>query len=296
MASWMFVYVGSQWAGNLVVQRVANSAAAHGATGHGYSVYFNSWQLFQLPYAVVGISVISALLPRMSGHATDRKYALVREDFSTGVRMAAVIVVPATVFLAVLGAPLCEFLFAHGSTSAASARYIGEVFAVFSLGLMPFMLTQLQLRVFYSFQENRAPAVIGVLMLAVGVIGDLIAFAVLPPGRVVIGLAAAYGLVTLTGAAVAWPLQLRRLGSLDGRRIARSLVRMFLATLPGLVFAFVTMAIVGSVLRSPGVVYGLVSTVIGGGGALLLYAICAKLLNIDEFRLVVRSVARRFGR
>jgi hypothetical protein len=36
--------------------------------------------------------------------------------------------------------------------------------------------------------------------------------------------------------------------------------------------------------------------VIGGGGALLLYAICAKLLNIDEFRLVVRSVARRFGR
>ncbi|HXB51088.1 MAG TPA: murein biosynthesis integral membrane protein MurJ [Streptosporangiaceae bacterium] len=296
MASWMFVYVGSQWAGNLVVQRLANSAAAHGAAGHGYSVYFNSWQLFQLPYAVVGISVISALLPRMSGHATDRKYSLVREDFSTGVRMAAVIVVPATVFLAVLGAPLCEFLFAHGSTSPESARYIGEVFAVFSLGLMPFMLTQLQLRVFYSFQENRAPAVIGVLMLVVGVTGDLVAFAVLPPRQVVIGLAAAYGLVTLTGAAVAWPLQLRRVGSLDGLRITRSLLRMFLATLPGLVFAFVTMAVAGSVLRAPGVLYGLVSTVIGGGGALLLYAICAKLLNIDEFRLVVRSVAGRFGR
>jgi putative peptidoglycan lipid II flippase len=296
MASWMFVYVGSQWAGNLVVQRVANSAAAHGATGHGYSVYFNSWQLFQLPYAVVGISVISALLPRMSGHAADRKYSLVREDFSTGVRMAAVIVVPATVFLAVLGAPLCEFLFAHGSTSPGNARYIGEVFAVFSLGLMPFMLTQLQLRVFYSFQENRAPAVIGILMLMVGVAGDLIAFALLPPAQVVIGLAAAYGLVTLTGAAVAWPLQLRRVGSLDGRRIARSLVRMFLATLPGLVFAVVTMTLVGSVLRPPGVLYGLVSTVIGGGGALLLYAVCAKLLKIDEFGVLVRSVAGRLGR
>ena len=42
----------------------ANSAAAHGATGDGYSAYFNSWQLFQLPYAVVGISVISALYQR----------------------------------------------------------------------------------------------------------------------------------------------------------------------------------------------------------------------------------------
>jgi hypothetical protein len=39
-----------------------------------------------------------------------------------------------------------------------------------------------------------------------------------------------------------------------------------------------------------------VSTVIGGGGALILYAICAKLLKIDEFRLVIRSVAGRFLR
>jgi murein biosynthesis integral membrane protein MurJ len=296
MASWMLGYVGSQWAGNLVVQRVANSAAAHGATGAGYSVYFNSWQLFQLPYAVVGISVISALLPRMSAHATDRRYSLVREDFSTGVRLAAVIVVPAMVFLAVLGAPLCEFLFAHGSTSPERARYIGEVFAVFSLGLMPFMLTQLQLRVFYAFQQNRAPALIGMFMLMVGVIGDLIALTVLPPKQVVIGLAAAYGLVTLTGAAVAWRLQLRRLGSLDGRRITRSLVRMFLATVPGLVFAYVTMAVASSALHAPGVLYGLVSTVIGGGGALLLYAICAKLLRIEEFDFLVRSVAGRFGR
>ncbi len=153
MASWMLGYVGSQWAANLVVQRVANSAAAHGATGDGYSAYFNSWQLFQLPYAVVGISVISALLPRMSGHATDRRYSLVREDFSTGVRLASVIVVPAAVFLAVLGTPLCEFLFAHGSTSPEKARYIGEVFSAFSLGLEGFMLTQLQLRVFYAFRD-----------------------------------------------------------------------------------------------------------------------------------------------
>jgi putative peptidoglycan lipid II flippase len=210
--------------------------------------------------------------------------------------VAAVIVVPASVFLAVLGAPLCEFLFAHGSTSPESARYIGEVFGVFAIGLMPFMLTQLQLRVFYSFRQNRAPALIGMMMLVVGVTGDLVALEVLPPRQLVIGLAAAYGLVTLTGAVAAWPLQLRRVGSLDGRRITRSLVRMFLATLPGLVFAFVTMAVVGKVFHAPGFLYGLVSTVVGGSGALLLYAICAKLLGIDEFSALVRSVAGRLGR
>jgi putative peptidoglycan lipid II flippase len=297
MAVWMLGYVVSQWAGNLILQIVANVASTrHGATpGTGYSAYSIAWQLFQLPYAIVGISVISALLPRMSGHATDRRYSLVRDDFSTGVRLASVIVVPAAIFLAVLGAPLCEFLFSYGSMNPNQARYVGEVFGVFSLGLVPYMLTQLQLRVFYSFHENRTPALIGMMMLLVGVIGDFVALSVLPPSQVVIGLGVAYGAVTLTGAVLSWPLLLRRVGSLDGWRITRSLVRMLLATIPGLVFIFVTMTLAGSVLHQ-GAIYGLVSTVIGGGGALLLYAFCCRVLGIGEFRVLVRTAAGRLGR
>jgi putative peptidoglycan lipid II flippase len=314
MGGWMFGYVVSQWLGNLVVQKAANAAAttaanaaaaAHHmtvgvATAHhlipdvGYSVYSYAWQLFQLPYAIVGISVISALLPRMSGHANDRRYSLVRDDFSKGVRIASVIVVPAAVFLAVLGPPLCELLFAYGSFNARGAQYTGEVFGVFALGLVPFMLTQLQLRVFYSFRENRTPAVIGMVMLIVGVIGALVAVYELPATRTVLGLAFAYDLVSLTGAVIAWPLLLRRVGSLDGWRITRSLVRMVLATLPGLVFAIVVIVVVRSVLPI-GPLYGLVVTVIGGGGALLLYAFCARMLGIEEFRTLMRSVGGRFG-
>jgi putative peptidoglycan lipid II flippase len=319
MSGWMFGYVVTQWLGNLVVQRVANAAAnsaaiaatkaamAHARAAHlplshvhvvapgvGYSAYSYAWQLFQLPYAIVGISVISALLPRMSGHATDRRYSLVRDDFSKGVRIASVIVVPAAVFLAVLGAPICELLFNYGAETTRDAQYVGEVFGVFSLGLVPFMLTQLQLRVFYSFHENRTPAVIGMVMLIVGVIGALVALEALPDTQTVIGLAFAYDLVTLTGAVLSWPLLLRRVGSLDGWRITRSLVRMLLATLPGLVFAFVVMAMVGSFLHQ-GPLYGLVATVLGGGGALLLYAFCCRLLGIEEFRTLMRTVGGRFG-
>ena len=80
------------------------------------------------------------------------------------------------------------------------------------------------------------------------------------------------------------------------RRITRSLAQMYLATLPGVVFAFAAMAVVGRVFPAPSALSGLVRAVIGGGGALLLYAICAKLLGIDEFRVLVRSVAGRLGR
>jgi putative peptidoglycan lipid II flippase len=290
VSGWMFGYVFSQWLGNLVVTRVANSAPPHA----GISAYANAYQLFQLPYAIVGISVISALLPRMSGHANDRRYSLVRDDFSKGVRVASVIVVPAAVFLAVLGAPLCEFLFGHGNTTWEQARYIGEVFGAFCLGLLPFMLTQLQLRVFYSFHESRTPAVLGMIMLIIGVIGYVVAKVALPAAHIVIGLAFAFDIMTLAGAVIAWPMLLRRVGSLDGWRITRSLVRMFLATIPGLIFAFVVQAVIGSFLHQ-GPLYGLVTTVVGGGGALVLYAICSRLLGIEEFRTLMRSVAGRFG-
>jgi putative peptidoglycan lipid II flippase len=296
MAGWMLGYVVSQFAANLVLTVVADIASTrHGAAnGTGYSAFTIANQLFQMPYAIVGISVISALLPRMSGHVTDRHYSLVREDFSKGVRLASVIVVPAAVFLGILGAPICELLFGHGSLSAGEARYIGEVFGMLSLGLVPFMVTQLQLRVFYSFHDNRTPGIIGLVMLTVGAIGDLVALKVLPPSQVVIGLGAVYGLVTVVGAGIAWPLLLRHVGSLDSRRITRSLVRMILATVPGLLWVLAVMAVAGSALRQ-GTLYGLASVIIGGGGAVLLYALCARMLRIDEFQVLVRTMTRRFA-
>jgi len=69
---------------------------------------------------------------------------------------------------------------------------------------------------------------------------------------------------------------------------------MFLAAVPGLLFALVTMAVVGSFMHQ-GPLYGLVATVIGGGGAILLYAFCSRLLGIEEFRTLMRTVAGRLG-
>jgi putative peptidoglycan lipid II flippase len=292
MAGWMSVYVISQWAGNLIVQIVANAASAG---LNGYSAYSIAWQLFQLPYAIVGISVITALLPRMSEHASVRRYSLVRDDFSIGVRLASVIVVPAAIYLGLLGGPLAEVLFSYGRVSPGDARYIGEVFGLFSLGLVPYMLTQLQLRVFYSFQDSRTAAFVGLLTMTVSIAASYVALSILPGLDVVAGLGVAYGIANLTGAIVGWAALLRRMGSLDGWAIARSLTRMHLATVPGLVWAVTIMLGAEHVAHDPGITYGLLVTVVGGGGAVLLYALSARVLRIAEFGFLMRTVAARFG-
>ncbi|HEX5300948.1 MAG TPA: murein biosynthesis integral membrane protein MurJ [Streptosporangiaceae bacterium] len=292
MAGWMSVYVITQWAGNLVVQILANNASA-GA--NGYSAYSIAWQLFQLPYAIVGISVITALLPRMSEHASARRYSLVRDDFSIGVRLASVIVVPTSIYLAVLGGPMAEFLFGYGSGTPTQARYIGVVFGLFSLGLVPYMLTQLQLRVFYSFQDSRTAAFVGLLTMVASIAGALIAESTLPGPQEVAGLAIAYGFANLVGTVAGWALLLRRVGSLDGWTIARSLTRMHLATVPGLVFALAVMAGARHIAHDPSAIYGLIVTVVGGGGAIGLFALCARSLRIAEFGFLMKTVAARFG-
>jgi putative peptidoglycan lipid II flippase len=293
MAGWLSGYVITTQVTFFTTVLVANDASVHAPTA-GFSTYTYAYQLFQMPYAIVGISVITALLPRMAAHASARRYSWVRADFSTGIRLSSVIVVPSALLLAVLGAPLAELLFGHGSTSVASADYIGQVFAVFSLGLIPFMTFQLLLRVFYSLHDSRTPCLIGLVTMTANITMNLIALGTLPPGRVVEGLAAGYGLSYLIGAIVAWRLLIRRVGSLDGRAIRRSLVKMHVAAIPAVLFAIEMNFTVG-VLIHPGTAYGLVAVLVGGGGGLLLYALFARTLHIGEVASLTAMVGARFG-
>ena len=294
MAIWMLGYVVSTQITFVVTTRLANAASVqvHNA---GVSAYNYSYALFLLPYAIIGVSVTTALLPRMSKHAAEGKFWLVRDDFSASIRLSSVILVPAALLLAVLGPALCEFLFSYGSSSVADARYFGEAFAAFSLGLVPFVIFQLLLRVFYALHDSRTPAIIGFLTMIATVIGNYIAVAILPAGQVVIGMAFVYGVTSVFSAVVAWRLLNRRVGSLDGRVITRSLVRMHVATIPPLILAFAVSAAVGTVVR-PGPVYGFLTVLIGGGGALLLYVIVAKALRLDELSQLMHMVGGRFGR
>ncbi len=296
MAAPLFGYILTTQVSFLVVQNVANAASVHPGTPYdSFSAYSYAWQLFQLPYAIVGISVITALLPRMSAHAAERQFSLVRSDFSTGVRLSSVIVVPAALLLIVLGGPLAEFLIAHGSTTVAEARYIGEVFGIFSLGLVPYMVFQLLLRVFYALHDSRTPMFVGVAVMAANITASLLALHLAPAGHVVEGLGVAFGLANVVGAVVSWWILSRRLGGLAGHQIAGALGRMHAAAVPAMLFAWAVTFMVG-VLLAPGPAYGLTVTVLGGGGGLLLYLLFARGLAISEVTDLMGTVKGRLRR
>jgi putative peptidoglycan lipid II flippase len=298
MAGWMFGYVLTTQVAYLVTAKVGatvNNPALTGGVGKGFTAYSNAWLLFQLPYAIVGISVITALLPRMSAHASERRYDLVRSDFSTGVRLGSVIVVPAAFILAVIGPPLAEILLGYGNASVAEARYMGLVFSVFSLGLVPYMLFQLLLRVFYSLHDSRTPALIGLATMTTNVAANLIALAVTSPDNLVAALGAGFGLANCVGMVLAWLVLRKRLGGLAGRQIGQSLLRMHAAAVPAALFALVvTLALTAEFSTSK--LWAAVIVIVGGGGAIGLYVGFARVLKISEVTDLIGMVRSRLGR
>ena len=70
---------------------------------------------------------------------------------------------------------------------------------------------------------------------------------------------------------------------------------MHLAAIPSLFFALAASLMVGVILP-PGPAFGIVTVIIGGSGALLLYLLFAKALGIGEVTELTSGLRTRLGR
>ncbi|MQY08120.1 murein biosynthesis integral membrane protein MurJ [Actinomadura macrotermitis] len=281
-AGWMMVYLVVGQAGVLVTLNVATRA---GHDGPGLAAYGNALVVFQLPYAVIAVSVITALLPRMSAHVTAGRPGLVRMEFSRGLRLVAALLVPLSAAMAIFAVPGATLLFGHGETTTADARQIGLIIMVFAGLTLPFALFQLMIRVFYALGDTRTPGLVAVPAGLVQAAASIAILRMAAPGEIVRWLPLAYGSFYLTGTILAGLLLRRRLGGMDGARIVRAFVLMHLAVLPGAAFA-VVMARVG----------GLPALAVGALGGGLLYVGTARLLGISEVGYYLDLVRARLRR
>lgn len=299
MATWILAYVVTNQVGFAVAINLANAAGVRArAEGVGYGAGFTAYQyaytLFQLPYAIVAVAVITALLPRMSGHATERRGDLLRDDFSSGLRLSSVLVVPVAAAFLALGPAITVVVFGHLRTSVEDAAYIGQVLRAFAVGMVPFVAFQLQLRIFYSLADTRTPALINAAATLVNVVVDIVAFLVLPARHVVLGLACGFAVSYLVGTVLSGLVLRDRLGGLDGRRVARTVLLLHAAAAPAMILAIaMLLAFVGTFGMNS--FTALLAVVLGAGGGGLLYVLVARRLGIREIHALVGAVRGRLS-
>lgn len=298
LAKWTFFFVLANQAGLIVVTQLATWAGANadksGYQGTGITAYNNALLIWQMPQAIITVSVMAAVLPRISRAAADKDISAVRDDISYGLRTSAVAIVPASFAFLALGVPMCSLLYA--STGTESARNIGFILMAFGVGLIPFSVQYVILRGFYAFEDTRTPFYNTVIVAAVNAAASAACFLILSARWAVVGMAFSYGLAYAVGVGVAAKrLRLRLRGDLDGKRVIRTYARLTGACVPAAALAGAAVYVVTGAMGS-GVVGSLASLVVGGALLLGLFFAAAKRMRIEEMTAMLGMLRGRLGR
>ncbi|MEO0561653.1 MAG: murein biosynthesis integral membrane protein MurJ [Chloroflexota bacterium] len=275
----------------LLSYRLANSV------GEGSISYMNwATTLIQFPHGLVATAISIAILPTLSrqaasvvrGVASDA--AAFKDTLGLGLRLAIVLILPATVGLFVLGTPIVDLLFEHGAFTAEDTTITVIALRLYLLGLPFAALDLLLIYAFYAQQDTFTPAVIGLLSLTLYMV---VALALMPTTGLY-SLMIADSVKHLVHACVSGYLLTRRLNGLGNQRLITTALRASAAALVmGLVGWWVLPPLAslagGSLLGEIGLV------MLSGSICGVAFVGMALLLQLEELRWLAGSVLRRVG-
>ncbi|MDC0768474.1 murein biosynthesis integral membrane protein MurJ [Streptomyces sp. HD] len=295
LAKWTILFVLANQAGALVVTQLATAAITDsGVAGTGFSAYANAQLIWGLPQAIITVSLMAALLPRISRSAAEDDPGAVRDDISQGLRTTAVAIVPLAFGFLALGIPMCTLMF--GSSGTSEATNMGYMLMAFGLGLIPYSVQYVVLRAFYAYEDTRTPFYNTVIVAAGNAAASAVCYFVLPARWAVVGMAASYGLAYAIGVGVAWGRLRKKLGGdLDGARVMRTYARLCIASVPAVLLSGAACYGIAKTLGQG--VLGSFAALLGGGAVLLgVFFIAARRMRIEELNSLVGMVRGRLGR
>lgn len=277
LGGWMFCYVAVSQVGVLVMLRLLS--------GNGLLIYNNVFLLMMMAHGIVAVSIITALMPRMSAAAAAGRLADVIEDLAKGVRTTSAMLAPIVVVFVFLAGPAIVALFARGAFTEADANKGASVLVMAGLSLIPFSLSQLFTFAFYALPDTKTPALLNIPVVIVRVIAQYaLVGAGLAGAGVMLGNGLSYVLATVLSA---WFLR-TKIGELGLGRTASSLLRIAVAMLiSGALGWLCTQG-----LRAAGIDNAWIQVIVGGAVILGAYLAAAKLLRIPEIDDVFNLLTR----
>lgn len=284
---WVLGYVVVSQLGVVVINRVANQNG-------GVQIFAFADLLFMVPYGILGVSLLTALMPRMSRSAARGDTTAVLADLELGSRLSAVALVPISVGLMVFG-PAFTSVILLGRYSQSNAQLTGLALAAGAFGLVPFAVVMLQQRVFYAMRDARTPTFINVAMVATKIALVLAGSALLEGRAVIICLTVSTSASYLVGCLVGHQLLRRHFGQVRFAPVARTVGWIAAASAAsGVVGLLVVLA--GNAVLGGGRLAALAELVVGGTLAGVVLVLLALRLPLPEVAQIASAVRGRAGR
>ncbi|KAA0109881.1 murein biosynthesis integral membrane protein MurJ [Mycolicibacterium sp. P1-5] len=227
MAGAMVLYVLISQVGLVVVNQIASTAAASGP-----AIYNYTWLVLMLPFGIIGVTVLTVVMPRLSRNAAANNTPAVLADLSLATRLTMVTLIPIVAFMTVGGPAMGSALFAYGKFGEVDANYLGVAISLSAFTLIPYALVLLQLRVFYAREQPWTPILIIIAITIVKIAASLVAPHLSADKELVAGyLGLANGLGFLAGAVLGYVLLQRALKPPRGTLLDLAVVRTILVTM-----------------------------------------------------------------
>lgn len=267
-SAYAFGYVVTNQIGLWVVFLLA------GRTQGGVSAYQYAFILYQLPYAIFAVSIMTFLVPRMAEHHVDGDLGAMRDDVARGLRTTALVVLPAAAGFIALGEPLTRLFLQRGAFGEGSTTLFAETFVFMAVGLGAFAWYQMLVRAFTAMRDTRTPFLANVFGVAVNIATAY----PLTAAFGVKGLGLAHAFSYLAGATVAALVLRARIGGLGGGSLASTTIRIALAaTATGVTAWFIADAL-GEARTLTIQAAGVLIAVAGG---VVAFVAVARMLQLD---------------
>lgn len=255
MALAMVLYVLISQIGLIVGNQIASGAAASGP-----AIYNYTWLILQLPFGIIGVTVLTVVMPRLSRNAAADDGPAVLADLNLATRLTMVTLIPIVAMMTVGGPAIGSALFAYGNFGQTDAGYLGMAITLSAFTLIPYALVLLQLRVFYARQQPWTPIVLILVITAVKIAASVaVPHLVADPGMVAGYLGLANGLGFLAGATIGYLVLRANLNPPGGKMINVEVLRTILVTIAASMIAGLAAHVVDQLL-------GLESLTEHGGG------------------------------
>ena len=145
------------------------------ATGSISWLYYAD-RLLELPIGLVAVALGTVLLPNLSRLAGRDDGPAFSATVGWGVRMGAMLGLPASVALYFLAFPLIATIFHHGEMSATDVAMTALALQAFAIGVLPLVLVKVLAPAFFAHQNTTTPFRFAAVAVAVNVVLNLSMF------------------------------------------------------------------------------------------------------------------------
>ena len=292
MAVAIIVYVAVSQVGYAVTTQIASLSDKAAPL-----IYQQAWLLLQVPYGIIGVTLLTAIMPRLSRNAADGDDRAVVADLNLGTKLTFIALIPIVVFFTAFGPEIGVALFSYRNFDTESGTLLGLTLSFSAFTLLPYALVLLHLRVFYAREEAWTPTFIIAGITATKIVLSLLApLVATSPSRVVILLGAANGFGFVAGAVIGALLLRRKLGHLGTRSQIRTTMWATAASLTGVAVAlfvdFLLRTFAGGLLGGFGSFGVLVRVGVDGVVFLIATGIALSFSGLPEVQNLGRAFAR----